>query len=150
MFGISCLLLVISSINFEPFKENQSSFVAPTSLLVITDIPIMRASTTILDRVSGVFGKKITIVRPTLIYGSSDPHNGYGPNQFIRLAQAKKDLSLFGRGEEKRDHVNVNDVGNIIYFLVKVVKPIFLPSILDEEQCKFVLSKINIDPNSHS
>jgi len=62
---------------------------------------------------------KLCIVRPTLVYGSNDSHNGYGPNQFIRLAQAKKDLSLFGRGEEKRDHINVNDVGNIIYFLVK-------------------------------
>ena len=37
-----------------------------------------------------------------------------------------------------------------VYFFVKVVKPIFLPSILSDEQCKLVLSKINIEPNSHS
>ena len=60
----------------------------------------------------------ISIVRPTLVYGKNDPHNGYGPNQFIRLAQSKKDISLFGKGEEKRDHIHVNDVGNAIYFLV--------------------------------
>ena len=29
---------------------------------------------------------KLCIVRPTLVYGANDPHNGYGPNKFIRLA----------------------------------------------------------------
>jgi UDP-glucose 4-epimerase len=62
---------------------------------------------------------KLCIVRPTLVYGSEDSHNGYGPNQFIRLAQAKKEISLFGKGEEKRDHIHVNDVGEAIYFLIK-------------------------------
>lgn len=60
----------------------------------------------------------LCIVRPTLVYGSNDTHNGYGPNQFIRLAQSKKKLSLFGKGEERRDHIHVNDVGNAIYFLI--------------------------------
>ena len=61
---------------------------------------------------------KLCIVRPTSLYGINDPHNGYGPNQFIRLAQSKKKISLFGKGEERRDHIHVNDVGNAIYFLV--------------------------------
>ena len=61
---------------------------------------------------------KLCIVRPTLVYGCNDTHNGYGPNQFIRLAQSKKKISLFGKGEEKRDHIHVNDVGNAIYFLI--------------------------------
>ena len=34
----------------------------------------------------------LCFLRPTLIYGSKDPHNGYGPNRFMR--QAKKD-SIF-------------------------------------------------------
>ena len=38
----------------------------------------------------------------------------------------------------------------MFYFFVNVVNPIFLPSIKDEEQCNLVLSKISIDPNSHS
>lgn len=62
---------------------------------------------------------KMCIVRPTLVYGSNDPHNGYGPNKFIRNAQSKKDISLFGKGEERRDHIHVNDVGEIIYLLIK-------------------------------
>jgi len=61
---------------------------------------------------------KLCIVRPTLVYGSNDTHNGYGPNQFIRLAQSKQKISLFGKGEERRDHIHVNDVGNAIYFLI--------------------------------
>jgi len=31
-----------------------------------------------------IYNKKLCIVRPTLIYGSNDPHNSYGPNSFIR------------------------------------------------------------------
>ena len=58
-------------------------------------------------------------VRPTLVYGENDPHNGYGPNQFIRNAQNNKNITLFGKGEERRDHINVNDVGNIIYEIAK-------------------------------
>ncbi|MGE3624607.1 MAG: NAD-dependent epimerase/dehydratase family protein, partial [Bdellovibrionales bacterium] len=39
-------------------------------------------------------------VRPTLIYGRDDPHNGYGPNRFMRQAAAGEDIPLFGKGEE--------------------------------------------------
>ena len=62
---------------------------------------------------------KLCIVRPTLVYGSNDPHDGYGPNKFLRLAQSKKKIKLFGRGEEKRDHIHVNDVGHAIYTLIQ-------------------------------
>jgi nucleoside-diphosphate-sugar epimerase len=53
-------------------------------------------------------------LRPTLIYGTSDPHNGYGPNRFRRLAAEGKDIVLFGEGEERRDHVYVEDVAEIV------------------------------------
>ena len=53
-------------------------------------------------------------LRPTLIYGADDPHNGYGPNQFCRLAAAGEDIVLFGNGEERRDHVWVEDVAKIV------------------------------------
>ena len=59
--------------------------------------------------------KNLCILRPTLIYGSLDPHNGYGPNQFIRLAKKNLDIKLFGSGEERRDHVWIEDVTLIIY-----------------------------------
>jgi len=59
-------------------------------------------------------GLPLAVVRPTLIYGEGDPHNGYGPNQFLRLAREKKPIVLFGEGEERRDHVYIGDVGEII------------------------------------
>jgi nucleoside-diphosphate-sugar epimerase len=52
----------------------------------------------------------LAILRPTLIYGAKDPHNGYGPNRFRRLATKGETITLFGDGEEKRDHVLVDDV----------------------------------------
>jgi len=56
----------------------------------------------------------IGILRPTLIYGVDDPHNGYRPNRFRRLAAEGKGITLFGEGEEKRDHVLVDDVAELL------------------------------------
>ena len=43
-----------------------------------------------------------SFVRPTLVYGENDPHNGYGPNQFIRNAQNSKNIVFYLVGEERR------------------------------------------------
>jgi len=40
------------------------------------------------------------VVRSTLIYGEGDPHNGYGPNRFRRLAAAGQEIVLFGEVPE--------------------------------------------------
>jgi UDP-glucose 4-epimerase len=63
----------------------------------------------------GPFG----VIRPTLIYGPDDPHNGYGPNRFRRLAARGADIALFGNGEERRDHVNIEDVAALTCLMVK-------------------------------
>jgi nucleoside-diphosphate-sugar epimerase len=60
----------------------------------------------------------LTLVRPTMIYGAADPHGGYGPNQYRRLAAANQDITLFGEGEERRDHVFIDDVAAIIARIV--------------------------------
>lgn len=57
----------------------------------------------------------LTIIRPTLVYGLKDPHNGYGPNSFRRLALKNEDIVLFGEGEELRDHVFIDDVAELVY-----------------------------------
>jgi UDP-glucose 4-epimerase len=56
----------------------------------------------------------LAIVRPTLVYGLNDPHNGYGPNRFRRLAAEGKEIVLFGDGEERRDHVDVEDIADLV------------------------------------
>lgn len=52
-------------------------------------------------------------LRPTLVYGADDPHGGYGPNKFIKDAKGSQTVSLFGEGEERRDHIHVEDVSYI-------------------------------------
>ncbi len=60
----------------------------------------------------------IAVVRATLVYGLDDPHNGYGPNRFRRLAAAGQDIVLFGEGEERRDHVDVEDIAELVRLIV--------------------------------
>jgi nucleoside-diphosphate-sugar epimerase len=52
----------------------------------------------------------VLVLRPTLVYGSGDTHNSYGPNRFRRAAQKDGKITLFGGGEETRDHIHVDDV----------------------------------------
>ena len=52
----------------------------------------------------------LAVLRPSLLYGADDPHNGYGPNRFRRQAAKGETITLFGEGEEQRDHVFVDDV----------------------------------------
>ncbi len=59
------------------------------------------------------FPNNLCILRPTLVYGKEDPHNGYGPNSFLKIANKNQNIQLFGKGEERRDHINIDDVGRI-------------------------------------
>jgi nucleoside-diphosphate-sugar epimerase len=61
----------------------------------------------------------LAILRPTLVYGAGDPHNGYGPNKFRRLANSGEEIVLFGEGEERRDHVLVDDVATLAVNLLR-------------------------------
>lgn len=62
-----------------------------------------------------LFQKKLLIIRPTLLFGKNDSHNGYGPNKFMRLAMKNEQITLFGKGEEKRDHLYIGDLVKLIY-----------------------------------
>jgi nucleoside-diphosphate-sugar epimerase len=64
------------------------------------------------------FAGPLAFVRPTLTYGINDPHNGYGPNRFRRLAAEGKDIILFGEGEEQRDHVAVDDIADLVLRII--------------------------------
>lgn len=60
----------------------------------------------------------LALLRPTLVYGLNDPHNGYGPNRFRRLAAEGKEIVLFGEGEERRDHVDIADVAELARLII--------------------------------
>ena len=55
-----------------------------------------------------------TIVRPTAIYGTGDPHNSYGPNRFIKQMIDSGEITFFGEGAAIRDHVFIDDVTDVI------------------------------------
>lgn len=86
---------------------SESSCAQPTSLHGIMHL----ARETML---ADVYKGPLCLLRPTLIYGAADPHNGYGPNRFRRLAHCGEEIVLFGEGEERRDHVYIDDVAEIV------------------------------------
>jgi UDP-glucose 4-epimerase len=59
-------------------------------------------------------GIPFLVVRPCAIYGPGDTHNSYGPNRFLRSALADGKITLFGNGEERRHHVFVDDVAELV------------------------------------
>jgi nucleoside-diphosphate-sugar epimerase len=60
----------------------------------------------------------LAILRPSLLYGENDTHNGYGPNRFRRLAEKGDPITLFGEGEEQRDHVYIDDAARLVAAVV--------------------------------
>ena len=56
----------------------------------------------------------LVLLRPSLLFGPGDTHNGYGPNRYVRSALAGATITLFGEGEEQRDHVFIEDVARIV------------------------------------
>jgi UDP-glucose 4-epimerase len=59
-------------------------------------------------------GVPLALLRPSLLFGPGDTHNGYGPNRYVRSALAGEPVKLFGEGEEQRDHVFIDDVARIV------------------------------------
>ncbi|MFP6772837.1 MAG: NAD(P)-dependent oxidoreductase [Alphaproteobacteria bacterium] len=55
----------------------------------------------------------VLVLRPTIVYGLDDTHNSYGPNRFRRMAQKDGKITLFGGGEETRDHIHVDDIATL-------------------------------------
>lgn len=56
----------------------------------------------------------LCILRLTAVYGPGDTHNAYGPNRFARDALRDGRIVLFGKGEERRSHVYVDDAVEIV------------------------------------
>lgn len=55
----------------------------------------------------------VVVLRTTLVYGAADTHNSYGPNRLRRMARKDGKITLFGQGEETRDHILVDDVAGL-------------------------------------
>lgn len=57
----------------------------------------------------------VAVFRSTQICAVHDTHDAYGPSRFLRMAMKEKRIVLFGRGEETRDHIQVEDVAALIH-----------------------------------
>lgn len=58
--------------------------------------------------------KKWVILRPCAVYGHFDTHKAYGVMRFLHEAVDNRCITLFGNGEEFRDHVHGYDLAQII------------------------------------
>ncbi len=56
----------------------------------------------------------VSILRCTQVSSLEDTHYAYGPNRFRWMGKKEGKIVLFGKGEDKRDHISVNDVASII------------------------------------
>jgi nucleoside-diphosphate-sugar epimerase len=56
----------------------------------------------------------LCILRLTALYGPGDTHNAYGPNRFVRTAINDGRILIYGKGEELRSFVFIDDVIKII------------------------------------
>jgi len=54
------------------------------------------------------------ILRLTAVYGSGDTHNAYGPNRFVRTAVNEGRILIYGKGEERRSFIFIDDLIRII------------------------------------
>lgn len=96
-----------------PLPLTETSPAAPTSLHGAMHL----AREQMLTAAAGA--TPMAILRPTLVYGAADPHNGYGPNRFRRSANRGETIVLFGEGEERRDHVDVDDIAELARLVVE-------------------------------
>jgi UDP-glucose 4-epimerase len=96
-----------------PLDEDSSR--EPVDLYALTHT----AREMMLNSVLTAAGTPYCIVRPTNIYGPGDTHANYGPNRFVRTALGEGRIVLFGRGEERRSHLYINDM---IELMVRVIR----------------------------
>ena len=89
---------------------NESSPASPSSFYGIMHFGRERMLADVLKK----NGTPFLVLRPSILYGQGDTHNSYGPNRFFRTAISEQKIKLFGKGEEKRDHVFVHDVCRLL------------------------------------
>lgn len=59
------------------------------------------------------------LLRPTSIYGPGDTHRNYGPNRFVRTAVGEGKITLYGRGEERRSHIYIDDAIALVLAVIR-------------------------------
>ncbi len=89
-------------------KVSETSPVAPTDFY--SAMHLVRE-----DLFRRLVSAPVAVLRATQICALHDTHDAYGPSRFIRMAMKEQRIVLFGRGEETRDHIQVEDVVALIH-----------------------------------
>lgn len=116
---------VLAAVKLTPIKKiiyASSDYVYPRSIAVVDESspidPIDIYGQTHVLREKMLYealGASLTILRMTQVCAAHDTHAAYGPNRFINQALANGTITLFGDGEDTRDHIMVEDVAQIIW-----------------------------------
>lgn len=72
-----------------------------------------------LDSVLKAKGVPCCVLRPVNIYGFGDTHGSYGPNRFVREAFSQRNITIFGKGEERRCHLYIEDAVRLITLCIE-------------------------------
>jgi len=96
----------------EPVTE--TSPVEPSNLYALAKYTAER----VLQHAATAAGFPLLLLRSTGVYGPGDTHNSYGPNRFVRSIVQERTVRVFGEGEERRDHLFVDDLVQIVASLV--------------------------------
>jgi UDP-glucose 4-epimerase len=72
----------------------------------------------LLEYVADAKGQPLLSLRVAGVFGPGDPHASYGPNAFARSLARDHSIRLFGKGEEERDHIFVDDVARLTVALM--------------------------------
>jgi nucleoside-diphosphate-sugar epimerase len=111
------LCVYISSDAVYPLRDNpvrESSPIEPANYYALAKYCGER----ILARQAEIKGLPLLNLRSTALYGPGDPHGSYGPNSFMRSLLKDRTVRLFGRGEELRDHLHVDDAARLTCDLI--------------------------------
>lgn len=94
---------------------SESTLVNPTSYYGIAKYNSERLlNKSVIDHPS----MSLVCLRPPLIYGPGDPAKTYGPSGFTAVASNQESITLWGDGKEYREFIYVDDVCEIVRFLI--------------------------------
>ena len=99
---------------YEDYQRPCHESILPTPRSLYGLVHLTRV--TILREVCASENIPFIILRLGSIYGPDDPHGFYGPTRFLTQAQSENIITLFGHGEETRDHIYISDVVRVLDF----------------------------------
>ncbi len=110
--GVGYVIYMSANGVYEDYQSPCHESILPTPRSLYGLMHLIRE--TILREVCASQNIPFMILRPGSIYGPGDPPGFYGPTQFLKQAQSEKIITLYGHGEETRDHIYISDVVKVL------------------------------------